>query len=230
MSSAPQESQLSMSKSIGVFDSGVGGEAVARAIRAALPDREVMCVNDAEHLPYGDKPPEVLLTYVLPKLQFLVDQGCEAIVIACNTVTTTLIEPLRQTVPVPLVGMEPMVKPAVGMTKKGVIAVCATPNTLKSKRYDWLKNTYAKPTGVSVLEPDCSDWARMIEDRTIDRQRIESIVDEVCGAGADVIVLGCTHYHWIEDIISSRSADRAIVIQPEAPVVAQLKRVLGLHP
>lgn len=209
---------------IGVFDSGVGGLSVANAIRKALPEYEVIYVTDKEHIPYGTKTPQQIHSYVLPILEDLVNQGCGVIVIACNTVTTTIIGTLRQELDVPLVGMEPMVKPAALLTKSGSIAVCATPATLNSKRYSSLKREYAK--NVNVIEPDCSDWTQMIEDNAVDRQHIQERIDQACKQGADVIVLGCTHYHWIEDLIKEIAGDRAQVLQPEQPVIAQLKRVL----
>jgi len=209
---------------IGVFDSGVGGLSVAEAIEKALPDNEVVYVNDYEHVPYGDKTAEQMLRLVVPILSKLVEQGCQVIVIACNTVTTTIINDLRQRVSVPLVGVEPMIKQAAAATKTGVISVFATPATLKSSRYAWLKKTYA-PT-LKVLEPDCSQWARMIEDGQVDERKIEANVNRVCAQNADVIVLACTHYHWIEDTINRIVAGRATVIQPEQTVIAQLRRVL----
>ena len=214
-----------MSVKIGVFDSGIGGKSVAQAIEKALPDAEVIFKNDSKHLPYGTKPPEELLGYVVPILQSLVDEGCQVIVIACNTVSTTLIGPLREKLSVPLIALEPMVKPAAEMTKSKIIAVCATPTTLASERYKWLKDTYAQ--GVQVIEPDCSDWTVMIESNQVDRQHIHDRIDAACDAGADVIVLGCTHYHWIEGIIREEAAGRATIIQPEGPVIEQLKRVLA---
>lgn len=214
-----------MNPKIGVFDSGMGGLSVAQAIKQELPDHEVIFVNDAEHLPYGSKSPHELLGYVGPILEGLVEQGCQVIVIACNTVTTTLITELRKQISVPLVGMEPMVKPAAEQTKTGTIAVCATPTTLASDRYGWLKKTYARTT--TVLEPDCSDWAFMIENDSVDRHKITALIDEACKMQADVIVLGCTHYHWIEDLITEIAGDRAAVLQPEIPVIKQLKRVLA---
>jgi glutamate racemase len=209
---------------IGVFDSGIGGLSVAQAIQQALPDAEVLFMDDHEHLPYGTKTPKEILRYALPILEGLGDVGCEVIVVACNTVTTTLIEDLRSKIRVPLVGMEPMVKPAAELTKSGIIAICATPTTLASKRYKWLKQTYAKH--VKVLEPDCSDWTQMIETKKVDRQKIHDRINSACQQGADVIVLGCTHYHWIEDEIRQIAAGRATVLQPEQPVIEQLKRVL----
>lgn len=209
---------------IGVFDSGVGGKSVANAITRSLPEHQVIFRNDVEHLPYGTKTPEEIEGYVVPILQDLVDHSCSVIVVACNTVSTTLIEPLRQKIPVPLIAMEPMVKPAAEMTKTGVIAVCATPTTLASPRYKWLKDTFA--SSIKVIEPDCSQWTLLIESNTIQRQQVHDPIEAACQAGADVIVLGCTHYHWIEDIITQEASGRATVLQPEQPVIAQLKRVL----
>lgn len=213
-----------MSK-IGVFDSGVGGLSVAVAIQEALPDDIVVFRNDKEHVPYGDKAPQQVLEYVIPILTKLVDEGCKTIVIACNTVTTNHIGQLRRIIPVPLVGMEPMVKAAAKITKNGVIAVCATPATLASKRYGWLKDTYAR--GIEVIEPDCRNWASMIERDQINEQGIRTQIDDACTSGADVIVLGCTHYHWIKELIQDIAANRAVVVQPEEQVIEQLKRVLA---
>lgn len=210
---------------IGVFDSGIGGEAVAGAIRRALPDDEVILVSDHEHVPYGDKPPEEVLGFVVPLLEHLVARGCDAIVIACNTVTTNHIEALRRRLTVPLIGIEPMVKPAAQTTKTRVIAVCATPATLQSQRYGWLKEAYAQ--GVTVLEPDCSQWAYMIEHNQINETVLAEQINALCDQGADVVVLGCTHYHWIEETVRRIAAARAVVIQPEQPVIKRLKAVLG---
>lgn len=208
---------------IGVFDSGVGGKSVANAIKKALPGAAVLFVSDEKNVPYGDKTPDELYDLVSPILNTL-SKSCDVIVIACNTVSTTLIERLRKEVSVPLVAMEPMVKPAALHSATRIIAVCATPTTLASKRYAWLKEEYAPDT--TVLEPDCSDWSHMIETSTVDRKKVQAIINEACDEGADVIVLGCTHYHWIEDIITQAAQGRALVLQPEQPVIEQLKRVL----
>lgn len=211
---------------IGVFDSGVGGLSVVNSIKQALPGHDVVYATDKAHLPYGTKTPEQIHAYVLPILKRLVNEGCKVIVIACNTVTTTIIGTLRQELDVPLIGMEPMVKPAAQLTKTGVIAVCATPTTLASKRYDLLKRTYAK--AVKVIEPDCSDWTQMIENNQLDVKQIYERINAALQRGADVIVLGCTHYHWIEETIKSMVHGRAKILQPELPVIDQLKRVLKI--
>lgn len=211
---------------IGVFDSGVGGQSVVNAIHKELPNVEIVYAEDRENVPYGTKAPAELHRLVLPILKSLVEQGCQVIVIACNTVTATLIAELRKELSVPLIGMEPMVKPAAQKSKNNIIAICATPATLASERYKWLKNTYAH--GVTVLEPDCSDWAFMIENSQVDHQKIRERITEVCKKGADIIVLGCTHYHWIEkDIQKIANEFDATVIQPEQAIIAELNRVLA---
>src|ERR1039458_5809626 len=206
---------------IGVFDSGVGGLSVANAVRQALPNDEVMLREDREHVPYGTRKPAEIFGFVVPIFQELVDNGCQVIVVACNTVTTTLITDLRQKFNVPLIAIEPMVKPAAELSKTHTIAVCATPTTLASPRYAQLKHDYA--AGITVIEPDCSDWAAMLEQERINHEAIKQMVEQVLAAGADVIVLACTHYHWIEAEINSLAKDRAVILQPKQAVIAQLK-------
>jgi len=213
---------------IGVFDSGIGGLSVVRAIQKALPNQEVVFKNDAQHVPYGTRELEEIYRFTKPILKHLIDDGCEVIVIACNTVTTNLIDRLRRELTIPLVGMEPMVKPAATATKSGVIAICATPRTLSSPRYRWLKNQFAK--NVKVLEPDCNDWSQMVENNQVDHHKITQTMEQVCNEGADQIVLGCTHYHWIEALIKNSVLGRAEVLQPEQPVIKQLKQVLSRQP
>lgn len=213
---------------IGVFDSGIGGLSVAQAIEKALPEHEIIFVNDKENVPYGTKRPAELLRLVEPILQGLAQGGCGVIVVACNTVSTTIIKDLRQKLAVPLIAVEPMVKPAAKRTETGVIAVCATPTTLASKRYAWLKEEYAK--SVQVIEPDCSDWAYMIEHNAVEESKIRVRIEEVLAENADVIVLGCTHYHWIEELIKGMTRGKAVVIQPEPAIIRRLKTVLAAHP
>lgn len=209
---------------IGVFDSGVGGLSVANAIAAALPEHEVLLREDRQHVPYGTRHPEEILGFITPIFQDLIDEGCAVIVVACNTVSTTLISELRQIFDIPMVAIEPMVKPAAEITNSKIIAVCATPTTLASDRYAWLKQAYA--TDIKVIEPDTSDWSKMIEDNKDNAAKIKVRINEVLNEGADVIVLACTHYHWIEEDIIRLAGGKARVLQPEKPTIEQLKRVL----
>lgn len=209
---------------IGVFDSGVGGKSVANAIEKAFPEDEVTFVYDKANFPYGTKSNKELVAVVTPILQELA-ADCDIIVVACNTVSTNIIEALRKVINVPLVAMEPMVKPAAELTQSKVIAVCATPSTLSSTRYKWLKETYAP--SIKVVEPDCTDWSRMIEANQVEQGKIAEQMEAVCQQGADVIVLGCTHYHWIEDVINEVVRNRARVIQPEQAIVKRLKELIA---
>ncbi len=212
---------------IGVFDSGIGGESIVNVIRAAIPEHQVVYANDSKNVPYGNKTPNQLLPLVLPILQDLEQQGCAVIVIACNTVSTTIITELRGSIRTPLIEVEPMVKTASGLTKTKTIAVCATPTTLASPRYAELKKQYAP--NMTVLEPDCGDWSSMIESDQLDHEQVERRIRSVCSAGADVIVLGCTHYHWIQQEIEETAAEfpGVMVIQPEEPIIARLRKVLS---
>lgn len=197
---------------------------MAKALERGFPHAEIIFKNDSANVPYGTRQPQEILQLVIPILESLVIDGCDLIVIACNTVSTTLINDLRGEITVPLVAMEPMVKPAAAMTNSGVIAVCATPTTLASERYEWLKQTYA--ADVTVHEPDCRNWSGMIERNEIDETLIAAEIYDVLNRGADVIVLGCTHYHWIKEEIQALARDRAVVIQPEPAIVRQVERVL----
>lgn len=211
---------------IGVFDSGIGGKSVADAVKRANPQFEVVFRPDSpDHFPYATKSPEELLKCVAPVVQSLVDDDCDAIIIACNTVSTTLISQLRDMFAVPLVAVEPMVKPAAEQTLSKVIAVCATPTTLVSERYNWLKATYASQC--QVIEPDCTDWSRLIEHNQINIEQLRADLQPAVDNGADVVVLGCTHYHWIEQEVRDLVGPNVLVLQPEQAVVKQLLRVLA---
>ncbi len=210
---------------IGVFDSGAGGRSVANAIKKAVPEHEVVYRQDKKNLPYGNKTEDQLYELVVPILQGLEAEGCKVIVVACNTVTTTIIQKLRRVISVPLIGIEPMIKPAVQLSKTKVITVCATPTTLKSARYLELKNKYASNT--RVIEPDCSTWATMIEDDRIDQEHLNEIIEDSLSKKSDVIVMGCTHYHWIEEKLEKFTRGKAIILQPEQAVITRLVRVLS---
>ncbi len=209
---------------IGVFDSGVGGLSVVNAIHNELPDLEIIYKDDKQHVPYGTRSIPQIYDFIKPIFQQFTNEQCRVVVVACNTVTTNLISDLRQEFQFPLVGMEPMVKPAAEKTKTGVIAVCATPRTLSSDRYQWLKAEYAN--NIKVFEPDCSDWALLIQNNQLNKDKIAKTINQCIKRNADQIVLGCTHYHWIQDVIEDIADGRAEVIQPEDAMIKQLKTVL----
>jgi len=212
---------------IGIFDSGIGGKTIAHKIQNDYPDVEILYVDDSANVPYGNREADEIIQLTDAAIQPLLLARCDVIVLACNTATAAAIETLRAKYPdTPFIGLEPMVKPASLLTKSGVIAICATPATLQSARYEKLKNEYA--SNVQVLEPDCSDWAFLIENSRMDAERIAEVVDSVCDAGADVIVLACTHYHWIKEEILEVVNGRAEVLDPSDAISRRVKDVLSL--
>lgn len=183
---------------IGVFDSGIGGKSVAEALEQAFPQDDIMYVNDHENVPYGTKSVGEIKRLSLIAIAPLVSADCKVIVIACNTASTNAIGFLRASHPdIFFVGLEPMIKPAALFSKTKKIAVCATPATLASTSYKTLKDTWAKD--VTVIEPNCSSWATLIEAGHSDQIDVTNLTTQLITAGCDSIVLGCTHYHWLKD-------------------------------
>lgn len=212
---------------IGVFDSGIGGEAVARALEAQLPDAEIMVVNDREHIPYGSKTAEEIRFLTDAAIQPLLNASCDVIILACNSATTAAIGTLRETYPDQFfIGIEPMIKTAAKDSKTGTVAVCATPATLQSLRYGELKATYGPD--ITYIEPDCSDWASLIEANAITREHIDTIVHDALANNADVIVLGCTHYHWIKEEIIAAADGKAVVLEPSDAIGRRVQEILGV--
>ena len=211
---------------IGVFDSGIGGEAVARDLKQYFEHASIISVSDRANLPYGSKTPEQIKRLVDAAIQPLLEANCDVIVIACNTATAIALPDLREHYPYQhFLGIEPMVKTAASLSTHHIIAVCATPATLNSTRYQYLKAQFAIST--KVLEPDCADWASMIENDAINEAKIHRTIEEVITGGADVIVLGCTHYHWIKSQIESIADGRARVIEPTESIAKRITQLVG---
>lgn len=211
---------------LGVFDSGIGGEAVAAALRLTFPDANVITVNDHAHVPYGNKSKSEVLYLTDTAIQPLLDGTCDVIILACNTATALAINELRTRYPnQKFIGIEPMVKTAASLTKSNKIVVCATPSTLDSSRYRELLGRYAQH--LEIIEPDCSEWAYLIENNQINRSHVEEQIIDACNQGADVIVLGCTHYHWIKDLITELSAGKATVIEPSEAIGRRVQQLLN---
>jgi glutamate racemase len=211
---------------IGVFDSGIGGKSVAEKLERLFPDAEILFVNDSKHVPYGSHRPSQIAKLTEEAIQPLIEAKCDAIVIACNTATTNAIGELRKNHPdMHFVGIEPMVKPAAKLTKTHVIGVLATPATLHSHRYRQLKLQWAPRT--TVIEPDCRQWADMIERGESERIDIQSTVNELLRWNADVIVLGCTHYHWLKERIERAAGPHVKVLEPSDAIGARLDSLLS---
>jgi glutamate racemase len=211
---------------LGIFDSGIGGDAIAASLRVSLPRAQIITVNDRKNVPYGNKTPGEVIELTKAAIQPLLASSCDIIILACNTASAIAIETLRAHYPQQkFIGIEPMIKPAAHLTKTKVIAVCATPATLASPRYHDLVARYG--AHLTILEPDCSTWAYMIENDQVNHQEIERVIDDMCHKGADVIVLGCTHYHWIKEVIVQLANGQATVIEPSEAIGRQVQRLLG---
>lgn len=211
---------------IGVFDSGIGGLAIAQALSEAFPDADVTTVDDRKNVPYGTKSSAEILRLTEAALQPLLDGSQDVIVIACNTATAVAIETLRERYPrQKFIGLEPMVKPAASLSRTGVIAVCATPATLATARYRTAIQRYAPD--VTVVEPDCSDWASLIESNDLNRERIDEVAEYCRHMNADVVILGCTHYHWIKDDLVASLGSEVQVLEPSDAIIDRVKSLVG---
>lgn len=209
---------------IGVFDSGIGGEAVANSLRNYFPEAEITVVNDRENLPYGDKTSHQIRLLTDAAIQPLL--GSDVIVIACNSATTAAIEFLRgKYTNQKFIGIEPMIKPALNLTKTRIIGVCATPATLGSNSYRMLKDKYAR--NYQVVEPDCSNWAQMIENNDLNNSEVITVLDEMIANQVDVIVLGCTHYHWIKELVVEYVGPDIQVLEPSEAIGRRVSSLLG---
>ena len=215
---------------IGIFDSGVGGLSVLRALHRQLPDEPLLYVADSGHAPYGDRDTAHIVQRSERVVDYLVSQGARLVVIACNTATARAVDALRVRHPdIAFVGVEPGVKPAALASAKRNIAVMATPSTLASTRYADLVAKHAP--GCVVHPVPCSGLAAAIERGEAGREEVERLLDLYCtplgSLGVDTVVLGCTHYRFVADQIAARLGPD-ISLLDTADAVA--RRVVDLLP
>lgn len=217
-------------EAIGFFDSGVGGLSVLRHALDRCNGLPLLYVADSAYVPYGGRPAEQITARCIRVSQYLVDAGAAAIVVACNTATAVAIDALRERFDVPIIGMEPALKPAAAATHSGRIAVLATDGTLGSRRYARLLSDHAGD--VVVHQRVCHDWVGLVERDELDTARArQSVARELLPlrqSGVDTYVLGCTHFPFLSTPIRAVVGDSATLIDPGAAVVAQLRRRLGL--
>lgn len=211
---------------VGVFDSGVGGLSVLQALLKLLPHEQFDFVADELHLPYGDKPQHEITERVLTLSNWLRNHGCKAMVMACNTATAAGASQARTAhANWPIVGIEPAVKPASLMTQTGVVGILATTNTVASERFKTLVERF-DPLAQVIAQP-CPGLVQLIETTPMPRAEIEALLKPVLAnlveKHADVIVLGCTHYPFVADIISGLAGPGVAVIETGMPVARQLK-------
>lgn len=215
---------------IGIFDSGIGGLSVLASVARALPQADLIYLADTAHLPYGDKDDAFIRQRVLDIGRHLVDLGCTLIVVACNTATAAAVATFRETFPsTPVVGVEPGVKPAAATSRSGRIAVLATASTARSERLARLIRRHAGKVRVDVEA--CPGWATRVEALHLDdpdfsteaRQHLAPLL----AAGADRIVLGCTHYAFLIPMLEPIVAGRAQLVDVADAVARQCVRLAG---
>lgn len=215
---------------IGVFDSGVGGLSVLREIRTRLPQESLLYLADSGHVPYGEKSPEFIRQRCRSIAEFLLGQGAKALVLACNTATAAGVAELRERYPhVPLVGMEPAVKPAAQATRSGVVGVLATTGTLRSAKFAALLDRFA--SDVRVITQPCPGLVECIEagelkgDTT--RSLLQGFVQPLIEQGCDTLILGCTHYPFIKPLLTELLPPHVTLVDTGAAVARHLEAVLA---
>ena len=221
---------MSFTSPIGVFDSGIGGVSVLREIRRQLPAEELIYVGDSVHLPYGEKSLEEIRRYTEAVVRYLVEQGCKAVVIACNTASAAALGHVRAVFPqLPIVGMEPAVKPAAEHTRSGVVGVIATTATFQGELFASVVERFAG--NVNVLKQPCPGLVQQIEAGELESPATEEMLRGWLGpmlaAGMDELVLGCTHYPFVLPLLRRICGPEVNVIDPAPAVARQTQRVLA---
>ncbi len=210
---------------VGVYDSGVGGLSVLKELYALMPSVDYLYVADAGNCPYGNKSPEFIIDRARKIVSFLIEKGAEAVVVACNTATAAAVSHLREEFSIPIVGMEPAVKPAVQASRTGVIGVLATANTFKGSLYRHTSEKYAHDT--RIIEKVGDGLVEAVEKGLVPNALIARYVSDILSSGADVIVLGCTHYPFLQREIEHFAGPGVIVINPAPAVALQTRRVIS---
>ena len=221
---------------IGVFDSGAGGLSVLRHIRALLPHEHLLYFADSGFAPYGDKPEQVLAERALAIADFLVGRGAKALVVACNTATVAAIKLLRAHYPdMPIVGVEPGLKPAAAASRNGKIGVLATDSTLAGEKFLQLREQVSQSGKAEFLLQGCAGLADQVDLGELDTgatiAMLERYIVPLLDQGADTLVLGCTHYPFVQpaiEAIIARTTQREVVLVDTGDAVArQLARLLA---
>jgi glutamate racemase len=216
---------------VGVFDSGVGGLSVLREIRNELPHEDLLYVADSAYAPYGDRSQELIQSRATAVVQFLINQQAKAVVVACNTATGIAIDTLRARFSIPLVAIEPAVKPSASITKSGVVGILATTQTLSSSKFSRLLAGYSDK--IRFLVQPCPGLVEQVEKGELSSHATRSLVERyilpLLEQGADTIVLGCTHYPFLDGIIKSVAGRAVTIIDPAVAVARELRRRLQVE-
>jgi glutamate racemase len=220
---------LNPASPVGVFDSGIGGLSVAAAIRRRLPREDLVYIGDTAHVPYGSHPDTFIRSRAMHLAERLIDMGARAIVIACNTATAAAATELRGRLDLPVVAMEPAVKPAALATRSGVVGVLATAGTLASARFAGLLDRFGD--GIRVLTEPCPDLVDFVERGEVAgpaaSRAVAVHVRPLIAGGADTVILGCTHFPFLRALVEDEAGPDVTVIDTEDAVARELERRLA---
>lgn len=214
---------------IGMFDSGLGGLSVMHAVRDTLPGENILYYGDCLYAPYGDRKPEYIRKRCREIGRFLISKGAKAIVVSCNTATAEGVNTMREIFDIPIIGIEPAIKPAAASTQSGVVGVIATTRTITSKRYLRLVREFAG-SRVKVVSVPCPGLMECVESGEWDSFKTQKLIEKYLHpiklAGADKLVLGCTHYPFLSSALRRELGSGIDLIDPSAAVAKELKHQL----
>lgn len=218
-------------RKIGILDSGAGGLSILREIRRLLPDLGIHYVGDSAWCPYGNKPPEVIQQRVGRIVEYLLGNGAELMVIACNSATIHAVEWLRTIFPVSFVGTEPGVKPACKLTRTGIVGVLATEASIAGERF--VRLVHQNAGGVRVITQPCPRFVELVEAGILEgpavMQAIAEYIDPVLAQGADVLVLGCTHYPFLRGAIQAAIPATVEIVDTGEAVARRVRDLRALR-
>jgi glutamate racemase len=226
----PREAEVA--ERVGIFDSGVGGLSVWREIASLGAPVEILYVADQAHIPYGSRRRDEVLDFARGITRHLAARGCEVVVVACNTASAVALRRLRREFPrLQFVGMEPAIKPAAQASRRQVVAVLGTPATLDGELFRSTLERHA--AGLTILRQPCPGLVERIEAGELDGAALEAMLlrflSGPLAAGADVLVLACTHYPLVGRVIEKLAGEQVQVIDPAPAVARQVRRCLGLE-
>lgn len=215
---------------IGLFDSGIGGTSIWKEIHSLLPHEDSIYLADSKNAPYGQRPKEEIVALSFKNTDYLLQQGCKIIVVACNTATTNAIKELRENYNVPFIGIEPAIKPAAIHTKTGAIGILATKGTLSSELFT---KTVSGFKNITVIEQVGYNLVSLIEDGKIESEEIKGLLKKylqpMIEANIDHLVLGCSHYPYLIPQIQEILPKDVKIIDSGEAVARQTKNVLQTH-
>jgi len=212
---------------IGFFDSGIGGISVWKEVVKLLPGENTIYLADSKNSPYGSKTISEIQDISFKNTKWLIERGCKLIVVACNTATTNSINLLREKFEIPFVGIEPGIKPAIKDSKNGKIGVLATRGTLSSELFEKTSQSFF---GIDIIEKDGDGIVEIIESGEFENNELESLLrkylNPMIDYGIDQLVLGCTHYFIVKDLIKKIVGNKITITNYNVAVAAQVKRIL----